>query len=290
MSLLPLALVILAAFIHATWNLLAKRAASGGPAFVFASNFIACVAYLPWVGWVLVHNAQSWSLPVAGCVVLSAVLHLGYSLCLQRGYQVADLSVVYPIARGTGPMLSSIGAFILLRETPSVQGIVGLLAVVAGIGFISTQGDLSAFRKARGLDGVRWGGATGSLIAGYTVVDGYGVKLLGIHPVVLDWFANVIRFFMLAAIVLPNAALARERMKGHWWLAVGVGLLSPMSYILVLSAIEMGAPLSLVAPAREMSMMVGALFGMLILGERVNRWRLIGCAVLIVGVVLLSSS
>jgi uncharacterized membrane protein len=95
---------------------------------------------------------------------------------------------------------------------------------------------------------------------------------------------------MLAAIMLPNAALARERMKGHWWLAVGVGLLSPMSYILVLSAIEMGAPLSLVAPAREMSMMVGALFGMLILGERVNGWRLIGCAVLIVGVVLLSSS
>jgi len=290
MSLLPLSLVILAAFIHATWNLLAKRAAAAGPAFVFASNVITCVAYLPWVGWVLVHNAQSWSLPVAGCVVLSAVLHLGYSLCLQRGYQVADLSVVYPIARGTGPMLSSIGAFMLLRETPSVQGIVGLLAVVAGIGFISTQGDLSAFRKARGLDGVRWGGATGSLIAGYTVVDGYGIKLLGIHPVVLDWFANVIRFFMLAAIVLPNAALARERMKGHWWLAVGVGLLSPMSYILVLSAIEMGAPLSLVAPAREMSMMVGALFGMLILGERVNGWRLIGCAVLIVGVVLLSSS
>ena len=290
MSLLPLSLVILAAFIHATWNLLAKRAAAAGPAFVFASNVITCVAYLPWVGWVLVHNAQSWSLPVAGCVVLSAVLHLGYSLCLQRGYQVADLSVVYPIARGTGPMLSSIGAFMLLRETPSVQGIVGLLAVVAGIGFISTQGDLSAFRKARGLDGVRWGGATGSLSAGYTVVDGYGIKLLGIHPVVLDWFANVIRFFMLAAIVLPNAALARERMKGHWWLAVGVGLLSPMSYILVLSAIEMGAPLSLVAPAREMSMMVGALFGMLILGERVNGWRLIGCAVLIVGVVLLSSS
>ena len=63
-----------------------------------------------------------------------------------------------------------------------------------------------------------------------------------------------------------------------------------MSYILVLSAIEMGAPLSLVAPAREMSMMVGALFGMLILGERVNGWRLIGCAILILGVLLLGSS
>ena len=290
MSLLPLTLVILAAFIHATWNLLAKRAAAAGPAFVFASNVITCVVYLPWVGWVLAHGAHVWSLPVTACIVLSGILHLGYRLCLQRGYQVADLSVVYPIARGTGPLLSSIGAFILLRETPSAQGIFGLLAVVVGIGFISTQGDLSAFRKPRGLDGVRWGTATGSLIAAYTVVDGYGVKLLGIHPVVLDWFGNLFRFFMLAPIVLSNPAGAMERMKGHWWLATGVGLLAPMSYILVLSAIEMGAPLSLVAPAREMSMMVGALFGMLILGERVNGWRLIGCATLILGVVLLSAA
>ena len=290
MSLLPLTLVILAAFIHATWNLLAKRASAAGPAFVFAYNVVACVAYLPWVGWVLVHHAQVWSWPVAGCLVLSALIHLAYSLCLQRGYQVADLSVVYPIARGTGPLLSSIGAFILLRETPSAQGILGLLAVVAGIGFISTQGDLSAFRKPRGLDGVRWGTATGSLIAGYTVVDGYGVKLLGIHPVVLDWFTNFIRFCILAPIVMSNWAQAKARMKGYWLLAAGVGLLSPLSYILVLSAIEMGAPLSLVAPAREMSMMVGAMFGMLILGERVTEWRIVGCLILIFGVVLLGSA
>ena len=290
MSLLSLTLVILAAFIHATWNLLAQRASAAGPAFVFAYNVVACVAYLPWVGWVLVHHAQVWSWPVAGCLVLSALIHLGYSLCLQRGYQVADLSVVYPIARGTGPLLSSIGAFILLRETPSAQGILGLLAVVAGIGFISTQGDLSAFRKPRGLDGVRWGTATGSLIAGYTVVDGYGVKLLGIHPVVLDWFTNFIRFCILAPIVMSNWAQAKARMKGYWLLAAGVGLLSPLSYILVLSAIEMGAPLSLVAPAREMSMMVGAMFGMLILGERVTAWRIVGCLILILGVVLLGSA
>jgi drug/metabolite transporter (DMT)-like permease len=290
MSLVPLALIVLAAFIHATWNLLSKRAAEAGPAFVFTYNFVACVVYLPWVVWVLLHNAQNWNWPVAGCMLLSALIHLGYSLCLQRGYQVADLSVVYPVARGTGPLLSSIGAFLLLRETPSTQGILGLIAVVAGIGFISTQGNLAAFRKPRGLDGVRWGVATGSLIAGYTVVDGYGVKLLGIHPVVLDWFSNLIRFFMLAPLVLANRARTMERMKGHWWLAVGVGALSPLSYILVLSAIEMGAPLSLVAPAREMSMMVGAMFGMVILGERASGWRIIGCLILVLGVVLLGSA
>ena len=290
MSLVPLTLVILAAFIHATWNLLSKRTAAAGAAFVFASSLFASIVYLPWMIWILVYGELTWSLPVAGCIVLSAVVHLAYSLCLQRGYQVADLSVVYPIARGTGPMLSSIGAFILLRETPTAQGIFGLLAVVAGIGLITTQGDLSAFRRPRGLDGVRWGTATGSLIASYTVVDGYGVKLLGVHPVVLDWISNLLRFFMLAPVVMSNWAVARERMKGYWLLALGVGALSPLSYILVLSAIAMGAPLSLVAPAREMSMMVGAMFGMAILGERASGWRIIGCLILLLGVVLLGSA
>ena len=119
MTLVPLLLVILAAFIHATWNLLAKRAAHAGPAFVFAYNMVACVAYLPWVIWLLLTHEQIWNWPIALCLVLSAIIHLGYGLCLQRGYQVADLSVVYPIARGTGPLLSSIGAFMLLREPPT---------------------------------------------------------------------------------------------------------------------------------------------------------------------------
>jgi drug/metabolite transporter (DMT)-like permease len=218
------------------------------------------------------------------------VIHLAYSLCLQRGYQAADLSVVYPTARGTGPLLSSIGAFLLLGETPSSQGIAGLLAVIVGILLISTQGDLSAFRRPGGQAGLRWGAGTGSLIASYTVVDAYLVKSLGVHPVILDWCSNLLRFALLAPLVLNDIDRARERMKGHWHLAIAVGLLSPLSYILVLIALDMGAPLSVVAPAREMSMMLGAILGMIVLREPVGRWRLVGCSVLILGVVLLGRS
>jgi drug/metabolite transporter (DMT)-like permease len=290
MSLVPLVLVVLAALIHATWNLLAKRAASAGAAFLFVSNVVACVVYLPWVIWLLATHDQIWSWPIALCLLASATIHLVYSLCLQRGYQVADLSVVYPIARGTGPLMSSIGAFLLLREVPTSLGVLGLVAVVVGIGCISTQGNLAVFRQPKGQEGVRWGFATGSLIAGYTVLDGYGVKVLGIHPVVLDWFSNFIRFFMLGALVLRDRARARGAMEGYWWLAVGVGLLSPLSYIFVLTAVDMGAPLSLVAPAREMSMMIGALFGMFLLREPINAWRIAGCAAIIAGVVLLGAA
>lgn len=290
MTFTSVVLVILASFIHATWNLLAKRAAPVGPAFVFAYNLFSLIAYAPWVGWLVASGAVRWSLPAAACIALSGVIHLAYSLCLQRGYQKAEFSVVYPVARGTGPMLSTVGAVLLLGEAPSGQALLGLLGVVVGIGLIATQADLAAFRRPGGQAGVKWGTATGGLIASYTVVDAYAVKGLGVAPVVLDWFANLMRLALLSPLVIANPARFRVSMRGFWLLALGVGVLSPLSYILVLGALSLGAPLSVVAPMREMSMMVGTLMGFAILREEVGPWRFAGCAVLIAGVVLLSSS
>ncbi len=288
MSLLPLALVILAALIHAAWNLLAKQAAHAGVAFVFAYNLFAFIVYAPWVIWTIARDGMEWSGPIAGFLLLSAIIHLAYSLCLQRGYQVADLSVVYPVARGTGPMIASIGAFALLGEKVTAHGLAGLLLVVIGIALIATQGRFDAFRSADAHRGVRWGMGTGMLIATYTVVDGYAVKMLGIVPVILDWTSNALRFVMPAPVVLRDRKASLNAMRGHWVLAAGVGILSPLSYILVLSALKMGAPLSVVAPTRETSMMAGALFGMIFLREKVGVWRITGCGLLVLGVILLT--
>lgn len=282
-------LVVLAALVHATWNLLSKRASSVGPTFVFAYNFVACVAYAPWVIYLIARQTIQWDWSVVGFIVCSGLIHLAYSLSLQRVYQKADFSVVYPVARGTGPMLSTFGAILLLGERPPIQVIAGLMAVVGGIALIATQGRLEAFRKPGGLTGIKWGTTTGGLIASYTVVDAYAVKALGIAPVVLDWFSNLLRFFLLAPLVIADPGRARAAMRGYWLLAVGVGLLSPLSYILILTALNMGAPLSIVAPMREMSMMIGAVMGMVILRESVGLWRIVGCAVLVLGVVLLTS-
>src|SRR5689334_1516541 len=114
MSFIPLLLVVLAAFMHAGWNLMVKQAAAAGPIFVSAYNLVICVAYAPWVIWLLIAGGMQWSWTIAGCILLSAIVTLAYSLCLQRGYRIAEFSVVYPVARGTGPMLSSIGALLLL--------------------------------------------------------------------------------------------------------------------------------------------------------------------------------
>ncbi|MCL2893782.1 DMT family transporter [Brenneria tiliae] len=288
MSFLTFMLVVVAAFIHATWNLLAKRAASAGAAFVFVYSCAACLFYMPWVVWLFATGTLRWDLSVVACVVLSGALHLAYSLFLQRGYQVADLSVIYPVARGSAPMMSTVGAFLLFGEQLSVSGVAGLGAIVIGILLISSQGNLARFLQPAAQKGVRWGAATGSMITGYTVVDAYGVKILGIHPVILDWCSQIVRLVMLLPWLTAHRHEVIGLMRGKWALAIAVGILSPLSYILVLMALRLGAPLSVVAPAREMSMMVGALFAMFILREPVGIWRLAGCLVLVAGVVLLA--
>jgi uncharacterized membrane protein len=208
-------LVIVASFLHASWNILAKRAADVGPVFVFAYTLVACIAYAPWVAYVLATSSVAWSAEGLLFILLSGLIHLGYSLCLQQGYRLADLSVVYPVARGTGPMLSTIGALLLLSEVPTLASLAGLLLVVAGIGLIATHGDLAAFRQPRAQAGVRWGTMTGGLIALYTVVDAYAVKIVGLGPVVLDWFANLVRVIALAPIVLKGPRKALAPMRGH---------------------------------------------------------------------------
>ncbi|WP_313692464.1 DMT family transporter [Achromobacter mucicolens] len=290
MSYSSLLLVVLAAMAHATWNLLAKRAAMVGAPFVFAYGLCASVLYAPWVIWVLMHDGMNWTWPVVGAILASSLLHLGYSLCLQRGYQVADLSVVYPIARGTGPLLSTTGAFLLLGEPATHTGIAGMLCVVAGVLLIATQGRLAIFKQPQAWIGVRWGVVIGLFISAYTVVDAYGVKVLLISPVLFDWFTCVTRTAMMTPHMLRRPTHSWESMRGHWHLALAVGFLSPLGYILVLYALRNGAPLSLVAPAREMSMMLGTLAGMFLLREKVGVGRLAGCVSILAGVILLGSS
>ncbi len=285
-----LLLVIAAAIAHATWNLLNKRAAHVGPAFVFAYGLCSTLIYLPWVLWILIVDQPAWSVPVVLCILLSGALHLIYSLCLQRGYQLADLSVVYPVARGTGPLLSTIGAVLFMSEPASMRGIGGMLCVVAGVMLIATQGRMTKLLQPAAIVGVRWGVTVGGLIAAYTLVDAYGVKTLVIAPVLFDWATCATKTVMMLPHVARAPAHARHAMRGNWPVAWAIGLLSPLGYILVLYALRDGAPVSLVAPAREMSMLLVTLAGLYLLREPVGWGRLLGCCAIGLGVVLLAGS
>src|ERR687898_16853 len=166
MTLFALALVLAAAVFHATWNLLAKRVGDGGAAFVWLFGVCSLVIYAP-LAVVVVLVVGPHLGPVEYLFMFgSGVLHLGYFVLLQRGYAVGDLSLVYPLARGTGPLLATAAAIVLFDERPSALAFVGIGLITAGV-FVLTS-EPGSVRKAGWGEGVLYGLLTGAFIAAYT--------------------------------------------------------------------------------------------------------------------------
>jgi len=291
MSLTALALVVLAGLIHAGWNIAAKKA-GGDVRFACFSALVMMVVWAPvglWLGWEQVPqwNATAWSL-----VVVSGILHVVYFVVLLRGYRQADLTVVYPLARGSGPLLSSMVAILLLGEHISVLGVLGIAGVVVGVFLIAGgpglfRGAHSTQQRQRIRKGIAYGLLTGVFIASYTLVDGYAVKVLLLSPILVDYMGNFVRLAFLLPTVLRDRPAAAVLWKQQWKYAALVGIVSPVSYVLVLYAMQT-APLSHVAPAREVSMLFAALLGGHLLGEGDPLARLLGAVFIGAGVMALA--
>lgn len=291
MPLSALALVILAGLIHACWNIAAKKA-GGDVRFSCFSSLIMMVFWAPlglWLGW---QQVPSWGVTEWSLVAASGVLHTIYFIVLLRGYRKADLTVVYPLARGSGPLLSSMVAIVFLGEHISAMGLAGVVAVVLGVFLIAGGPGLfrnthSAERRQRIRKGILYGLLTGVFIASYTVVDGYAVKMVFMSPILVDYFGNFVRLAFLLPTLLRKPEEARTLWRAQWKYATVVGVISPVSYVLVLYAMQV-APLSHVAPAREVSMLFAALIGGQLLGEGDRVARFFGAACIGVGVMALA--
>ena len=285
MSFEALMLVVSGALLHALWNLFAKKA-SGGLAFVWLFGVISILVAAPFgaVSWV--NNSHQLGLAAWVAIVSSAVVHLAYSLVLQRGYIVSDFSIVYPLARGTGPLFSVVGAIICLSESPSLLGWLGIVAIILGIFLISGSPRLFV-ASDKVFTGVMWGCVTGLFIGLYTLIDGWAVKALGIAPVLYYVLGLGLRTVMLAPLALKQRQTLRQQWQDNKRYIIAVGVLSPLAYTLVLFAMTK-AKLSYVAPVREVSMLAGLFFGVRLLREALSRSRVIGMLIMVAGVVLLA--
>ena len=286
-----LALVILAGLIHASWNILAKKA-GGDVRFAAFTGLVMMVVWAPVGIWLGIEELPRWGTTEWLVLLASAVLHVVYFVILLRGYRVADLTVVYPLARGSGPLLSCLVAVLVLGEQISTLGLLGIVGVVGGVFLIAGGPGLwrathDATRAARVRKGIVYGLATGAFIASYTVVDAYGVKVLAMSPILLDYFGNYLRMVLLAPAALRDRQATVALWRKQWKYALAVGTISPVSYVLVLYAVQV-APLSHVAPAREVSMLFAALIGGHLLGEGERLVRLAGAVCIAVGVMALA--
>lgn len=281
-----LALVVAGALLHALWNLFAKKA-SGGLPFVWLFGIVSLVVFLPFGVYSGFSNWQQLGVQAWIAIVASALIHVVYSLVLQQGYRESDFSIVYPLARGTGPLFAVFGAIAVLGEAPSLPGWLGILAILGGILLISGTAQVLFVPSPKARAGLLWGTLTGASIAAYTVVDGWAVKMLGISPVLYYVLGLALRTLILTPQALADMPAIRAQWQANGRYILAVGLLSPLAYTLVLFAMTM-APLSYVAPIREVSMLLGVLFGAKVLRESFSVSRAIGSACMVVGVILLA--
>jgi drug/metabolite transporter (DMT)-like permease len=281
-----LALVLSAALLHATWNLAVKGVSDGADrvAFVWVYIVASSVLWAPIaVVWVIVAGERpAWSWLVGA--VVSALLHIVYQLVLQRGYAEGDLNLVYPLARGAGPMLTFLVAVTVLGEHPRPLEVVGVLGVVAGVVLISLGG-----RATHARAGVVWGLTTGATIASYTLWDSHSVNALAVPPVPYFALGLLLQLPFLGVLLVrrQDPSPVREVWASARRPILVVAACSPLAYVLVLRAMQL-APVALVAAGRESSIVVGAVFGWLVLREPRPARRLVGAVVVLAGIGLIA--
>jgi drug/metabolite transporter (DMT)-like permease len=254
---------------------LAKRA-SAGIAFIWLSFVMSIALYAPVaIGVAIATHAHFGPVQIA-FIVGNGALHLVYFVLLQRGYRSGDLSVVYPLARGTGPLVTVAFAGLLFGERMSAIALSGALLVAVGI-------FLTASKRATPIS-IFYGIATGTAIAAYTLWDKQSVAFLAINVIVYDFGGNLARLAMLTPFILGRGAEIANEWRVHRLEAAGIAVLSPLAYLLVLWAL-IWTPVSYVAPAREMSILIGTLAGTLVFRERHGRRRFIAAGIMLAGIV-----
>lgn len=260
-------LVLAAALVHASWNALLRSGADRRWSMLVMSGAqaLVCTAALPFLGGM---TGAGWL-----CAAASALLHIGYNACLVRAYRTGDLGQTYPIARGSSPLLVTLGAAVAAGERLS-------LPALAGVGFVSCGILALALRGRRlAVDSVPAALATGCFIGAYSVADGLGARLSGHAFAYIAW-SEMLGAALTALVFALPASVRRRRPGGAEWLKSALGgVASVAAYGTVIWAMA-HAPMGMVSALRETSVVFAALLGRVFLAERLTFVRLAACTVI----------
>ncbi len=280
MVLAAVALALVAAAMHGTWNVLVKTSADPLVS-IYRSTVMGAVIMTPFAAVAYFVFRPSFGTTALICVIASGALEVAYMWLLATAYARGELSVVYPIARGTAPLLAvAIGLGILGERlsTPQLIGVALLLAGILAVTLPQTSGRATLPALL-----------TGVAIASYTSIDRVGVR--DAAPWFYGWVLILIMAAGMAVTIRVASRLGIRRPAGtiSWRLASGIGVIMWAAYLLVLLALSL-APLAIVAPVREMAIVAVAAWGVWRLGERrAAGLKLAGAASTLVGVALLAA-
>lgn len=276
-----IALVLCAACFHATWNLVAKRA-GGGLAFLWLFGAFASLGLLPVAIWTFADTDIVVGWPQFIACVGSGFIHIFYFSLLQAGYREGDLSVVYPVARGVGPLISSIVGISVLGDDPGTLAIFGGVMLLGGVVGMSGLSP-SSIKLDRS---VMFGLLCGVSIAAYTIWDRRAVATLALPAVFYYWATTFAYTVFITPLMLRQRVLpwSQAFFRAHWRPALLVAALSTASYSLVLHAMSY-APLSYVATLRESSILIASVLGVVYLKEPLTTRKTVAALAIVAGII-----
>ncbi|MHB1130856.1 MAG: EamA family transporter [Chloroflexota bacterium] len=276
-----LGLLLLAAIIHALWNLLAKRSLDK-QAFIWLVYIASALLVAP----ALLFYNLAWPLDAWLILLASAAAEAAYCLALARAYTQADYSLVYPIARGTAPPLIALWAGLFLGERPTCGAGLGIALVVVGIAIAGRTAGL----RGQGNTGGRWSGVAAALLVSlfisfYTTLDKAAMRLVPPPPYIALMFAAA--SLMLLPVYRQRLAVVRQEWQHNWWRVLTVAVMLVGGYYLVLVA--MGSTnVGYVGAVREVSVVLAALLGWWLLKEPFGAWRTLAAGFMFIGVGLIA--
>lgn len=270
-------LALLAAFLHAGWNALVKTA-SDRMLVLSAVSLTQSAAGAFLILFIPPPDPSSW--PLIG---LSTLFHYFYFAFLYHAYRFGDLSQIYPLARGLAPVLVVIGATVFANETLSPLSLLGIILASFGIASIAFLSD-SSLRKSP--PALFFAAGTGIIIAGYTVADGIGVRLSGSPFGYIAWLF-LFEFPVVMFVFLRRKGRLIAAWKVEWKQFVGTGLSSLIAYGIVIYAV-LYAPMAAISALRETSVIMAALIGTIVLGERPWELRVTAAVLVSCGVALIT--
>jgi drug/metabolite transporter (DMT)-like permease len=277
MSATVFAAVLLAAAMHATWNALLKVRLDRF-ATVSLMSFGMGVVSLPFLPFVAVPAGVTWL-----WLGLSAALHVGYNYFLARAYETGEFGQAYPLARGTAPLLATLGGLVLLGEAPGAVAVGGILLLCGGTFLMSLRG---GGVNALGGRPVVYALTASVFIAGYTLVDGTGARSAATAASYIVWLFVIEGIAALVSCVVIRGGRVVRVMLPEWKVCLVSGLLSALSYGIVIWAMTK-APIAAVAALRESSILFAMVLSVAVLGESMTRWRAAAALLIVGGVVAL---
>jgi drug/metabolite transporter (DMT)-like permease len=281
MTTLALLIVLVSAFLHAFWNLLVKRARGGLP-FLWLIFVSMVLVFAPVAAFILITQR-----PVIGWAELVAmagngVLQLTYFYLLNQGYRFGDLSLVYPLARGSGPLLVAAVAITTLGERPTPLALAGAILIALGVLLLSAN--FKELRASGAYKGVIYALLTGASIATYTLWDRHAVRDLQLNPFLYLWVGAIVQMLIVTPFALRHQQQVGEVARTHWRPAAAVGVISILAYGLILFALTF-SPVSYIAPAREISVLIGSMMGSRLLAENQSPRRLVAAGMMVAGMI-----